>query len=85
MRDKIKKLIEEESAIDFSYGINSYTIYDHNIDKLVDSIVKLLDLHIVSNNKVAVCDCDYPHHQTDRNGREYCRKCGKDWNEQTDC
>lgn len=39
-------------------------------------------LHIVSNNEVAVCDCDYPHHQTDRNGREYCRKCGKDWNDE---
>ena len=32
----------------------------------------------------SVCDCGHPHHQTDKNGREYCRYCEKDWNEQND-
>lgn len=67
--EKIQRIIEDAKYA----GLHS--------KDATDQILRLLD---EKETEKEICDCMYSYHQTDKNGREYCRKCGRDWNVKND-
>ena len=73
--DKIEKARELINKHLYLHGGDGLGITNGDVYRAVlDAVCEALTISSVINS---LCDC----HQTDKNGREYCRNCEKNWND----
>lgn len=85
LTDKYTEIMNYEKEIDkivdkcFRYqnndGLGFLTTEMNECKKEMKALVEKLNLHFVSNNEVAVCDCRKPVHNRIDNSN-YCHRCG---------